>query len=104
MDDISRQYLETLIPLFRSEPTILAAWLFGSRSKDSHTPDSDFDIFIVVSNRDHNLMQRIKKWTYENFPFPTDVILEEHTIWEERQLVPGLERTIQREGIMFYAA
>jgi uncharacterized protein len=45
-------FVETLQAFFRDRPEpIVAAWLFGSRARGTHQPDSDVDVAVLLRSR-----------------------------------------------------
>lgn len=53
MNGILRTYLKKLAPVRKR---IQAIWLFGSRARGDHGPDSDYDLLIVVDKRDRKIL------------------------------------------------
>lgn len=43
--------LARLIQLATQKPEINALWLYGSRAKGNHRPDSDYDLGVLFANR-----------------------------------------------------
>jgi len=42
--------VQQLVELCKTEMLASEVWLFGSRARGDHTPDSDFDLLAVVSD------------------------------------------------------
>ena len=51
-----RVALEALAKIFQAEEKILVAYLFGSRAKGYATPESDYDIAVLLSETPRDLL------------------------------------------------
>jgi predicted nucleotidyltransferase len=50
-----KKEIETLI---KNIPNLSKAYLFGSRAKNTHKNDSDYDICIVITNNNKNIVYK----------------------------------------------
>lgn len=50
--------LARLIQLATQKPEINALWLYGSRAKGNHRPDSDYDLGVLFANRINDPFER----------------------------------------------
>ncbi|MDN4982293.1 nucleotidyltransferase domain-containing protein [Bradyrhizobium sp. WYCCWR 13022] len=48
---IERHLVEALSKWAAQKPAIVAVWLFGSRARGDHRPDSDYDIALELAAR-----------------------------------------------------
>ncbi|HET6370732.1 MAG TPA: nucleotidyltransferase domain-containing protein [Nitrospiria bacterium] len=55
-DPILRDFLSEIAPVREAIRKII---LFGSRARGTHTPDSDYDLLLVVDRRDPLLVDRL---------------------------------------------
>lgn len=56
MNRILSKYLRKLRPI---RNRIESIWLFGSRARGDHRPDSDYDLLIVVDKRDRKILNAV---------------------------------------------
>lgn len=87
-------------------PSVETMYLFGSRARGDAREDSDYDIFLVVSNdslRPLEVMQMAHGSIGRlNLGSPVDVLAMRESDFRERRVLPTIERTIAREGVLFY--
>ncbi len=82
--------------------------LFGSRARGDATPDSDFDLLILVRDNTSSTVERARQIRYEvmaqhNFmPLLSLVILDEHQHAELKSHGSGFLRNVEREGITLW--
>jgi predicted nucleotidyltransferase len=80
-------------------------YLFGSYAYGEPNRDSDFDIYVVIPDdgiRPLEAMQKIGFALYSGKSRPVDIIVGKESRFEQRKLLPTIERTIAREGVVLY--
>jgi predicted nucleotidyltransferase len=84
-----------------------AIWLFGSQARGDASPDSDYDLMVIVpdnADRQHRkseLAYRVLRSLGRAF----DVTVWRRTAFQEQsRSVTSLPATILREGVLVYAA
>lgn len=55
--NVQKETPKDLITFFRSEKRVLVAYLFGSHAKKIHTPQSDIDIAVLLSETPKKLLE-----------------------------------------------
>lgn len=82
-------------------------YLFGSHARGTATPDSDYDLLVVVPQ------STLPRYRRDQAAFalltgvgaPKDVIVLTHEEFERgRSVVTSLPATVEREGLLLYAA
>ena len=82
-------------------------YLFGSRARGDAEPASDFDILIVVADSElpGHARDRIALRALRGLRVPVDVIvLTREEFDRKRNVVCSLPATVEREGMLLYAA
>jgi uncharacterized protein len=99
LDDILKIVVEALGPE--------CVYLFGSRARGDASPDSDFDLLVVVPD-DAPLGHRRGRAVYEKLwgtGVAADLVVWTRSRFESRRhLVSSLPATVLREGRIVYAA
>lgn len=88
-------------------PRVKAIYLFGSRARGDHTPESDADIAVILEDGDWKLWAETKRLTDIAYDFvaETGADLEAWPIrsaeWQDPTLHanPDLVRSIQQDGL-----
>ena len=79
--------------------------LFGSYAQNTVRSDSDVDILVLVddsvSNR-REIVQLLYRKVYKLIDIPCDILVERESTFQERSVLPTIERTIVREGKVIY--
>ena len=81
-------------------------YLFGSYAYGTPNKDSDFDIYVVIPDdgiRPLEAMQKIGFALYSDKNRSVDILVGKESRFEQRKLLPTIERTIAREGVVLYA-
>jgi predicted nucleotidyltransferase len=82
-------------------------YLFGSQARGDAGPDSDYDLLVVIST------STLPRYRRDQAAFEAllgigvakDVLVLTHDEFErERQVVCSLPATVEREGVLLYAA
>lgn len=85
----------------------LKIYLFGSRARGDHVPESDYDLLLVVSNSEEPMYKRCQK-AFEllyGLGVSKDLVLLTQGSFDEQATVPStLPATVLREGKLLYAA
>lgn len=80
-------------------------YLFGSYAYGTPSEDSDFDLYVVIpdnSLRPIEAMQIIGRALYKEQKKPVDILVSRTSEFQQRKLLPTIERTIARDGVMLY--
>lgn len=102
---------QTINQLDKIKQTILnkveteAIYLFGSYANGVPREDSDFDLYIVIpdnSIRPLEAAQIINNAIYEYQRKPVDILVGRASDFHRRKLLPTIERTVARDGVMLY--
>lgn len=56
IDATERRFLDAISPLSEN---LKEVYLFGSRQRDDWRPDSDYDVLIVMDNKDREIISRL---------------------------------------------
>jgi predicted nucleotidyltransferase len=80
-------------------------YLFGSHAYGTPTPDSDFDLYVVIpddSIRPIEAMQVIGGALYKEQKKSIDILVSRTSDFQQRKLLPTIERTVARNGVRLY--
>ena len=80
-------------------------YLFGSYAYGTPSEDSDFDLYIVIPDggiRPIEAMQIIGSAIYKEQKKPIDILVSKASDFHQRKLLPTIERTVARDGVMLY--
>jgi predicted nucleotidyltransferase len=81
-------------------------YLFGSYAYGTPTPDSDFDLYVVIPDdggiRPIEAMQIIGGALYKEQKKPIDILVSRTSDFQQRKLLPTIERTVARDGVRLY--
>ncbi len=80
-------------------------YLFGSHAYGTPNEDSDFDIYVVVSDDTDNISElygelRVKLKKIR----PMDLLIGKSSIFNHRKYGPTIEKVIAQRGIVLYGA
>ena len=81
-----------------------AIYLFGSYAWGEPNKDSDLDFYIVLKEDAAMAWDafRIANHALWSFPYPVDVIVNKHDVFEQRATHPSsLEFKIKKQGILY---
>ena len=107
MDEHTETAVRRFLSLLGNRFPIESAWLFGSRARGTHGPDSDTDIAVVLSGTPARLVDTALAMTdtaYDVF-LDTGVDISPMPIWldewehPERCASPALVREIAATGV-----
>ncbi|SPF52643.1 putative nucleotidyltransferase [Candidatus Desulfosporosinus infrequens] len=82
-----------------------AIYLFGSYAYGIPSEDSDFDIYIVIPDggiRPIEAMKMIGRAIYKEQKKPIDILVGRSSEFHQRKLLPTIERTVARDGVMLH--
>lgn len=80
-------------------------YLFGSYAYGTPTPESDYDLCVLIPDSTLRPADAVKQIRRALFPIqttPLDVIVYHVGEFQQRQSIPSLERKIVREGVLLY--
>jgi predicted nucleotidyltransferase len=80
-------------------------YLFGSHAYGTPTADSDFDLYVVIPDdgiRPVEAMQIIGGALYKEQKKPIDILVSRTSDFQQRKLLPTIERTVARDGVRLY--
>lgn len=80
-------------------------YLFGSYAYGIPNNDSDIDIYVVIPDdgmRPLEAMQKIGFALYSEKNRSVDILVGKESRFKQRKLLPTIERTIAREGVLIY--
>ena len=85
----------------------LRIYLFGSFANGTYTDESDYDFYVIVDDKEKNLMELTKK-AYKAMrgkkDRPVDIIVIRLSKFEERKTWQlSLESEVNKKGILLYA-
>ena len=82
-------------------------YLFGSYAYGTPHKDSDYDFFVVLKDdveSKYPILEQISlNIAKAKFDMPIDVVAERNQHFEERSVLPSIERKIKRDGVLLYA-
>ena len=90
-------FVETLDPV--------SVYLFGSFASGTAAPDSDFDFYIVVDDRQTDvleLMTRAYSACSEIKRRPVDILVGTKSDFEARRKRPTIENEVYHKGVLLY--
>jgi predicted nucleotidyltransferase len=102
-DPILQEFVRRIVEALHPE----RIYLFGSRARAEGTPDSDYDIMVVVAHSDQpvHVRSRAVRPLLWDVPAPVDVLVWTQEEFDRRlPVVASLPATIEREGRILYAA
>ena len=103
MNQEDQAILEAFAEQVRSRFPFARIWAFGSRARESSSPDSDLDVCVVVGDLTEAVDREIMSMAWE-VGFESDVVIATVT-FSEAEFSDGplaaspLVRAIRREGI-----
>jgi predicted nucleotidyltransferase len=80
-------------------------YLFGSYANGLPSEDSDFDLYVVIpddSIHPIEAMRIIGGALYQQQTKPIDILVSRVSDFNQRKMLPTIERTIARDGVMLY--
>ena len=80
-------------------------YLFGSYAYGTPTEESDIDIYVVIpdeSIRPIDAMHLIGSAIYKDQMKPIDILVRKSSDFNQRKLLPTLERTVARDGVLLH--
>ena len=80
-------------------------FLFGSYAYGVPRKDSDYDFYVVLKDGIENpllVMQKINRDMCDTNYISVDVLADYKSNFEQRSVLPTLERVIARDGILLY--
>jgi len=105
MDKIAVEQLENVKRKIIDKVAPEAIYLFGSYAYGTPTRDSDFDLYIVISDsaiRPLEAAKIINNAIYDDLRKPVDVLVGKATDFNRRKYLPTIERTIASKGMLLY--
>lgn len=100
-----QQDLDCLVTALTAHSGVSSAILFGSTALGTRRASSDIDLLVLTNSGaiDPTLLNRaLRLATFGKLKLPLDLIVEDVQTFEERRLLPTLERKIARQGRVVY--
>ncbi len=103
---LSEEDRSKIVAWARRHPDILKVYLYGSRARGDHRPDSDIDLAIVMNASDANTAFAMWSGWRSDYKESPDLHLsgEAHLEWYEPNA--GLERVgkngVEQDGLLLY--
>ena len=98
-----KEVLSDLKEKLLSLTDLLEFRLFGSRARDEHTSDADYDVLIVVPMLTSALKRKIREviWEvgYQHDMFISALIVSKQEWYESPLRVSPIKRMIEKEGV-----
>jgi predicted nucleotidyltransferase len=102
-DPTLREAVERLATLFRAE----RIYLFGSRARGDATPDSDYDLMVIVTDSELPAFRRAQRAyrALQGLGMAKDVLVWTRQEFDRRKHLPAsFAATILREGRLLHVA
>jgi predicted nucleotidyltransferase len=97
--------LETIKQIILNTVKADSIYLFGSHAYGTQSQDSDFDLYVVIPDggiRPIEAMQIIGGALYKQQTKPIDILVGRASDFQRRKLLPTIERTVARDGVLLY--
>ncbi len=94
--------LARLVDLCKQDLGALEVWLFGSRARGDHRPESDYDVIAILpDDTAHDVDDPMLAWTLRRkADLVADLLLERRSDFYDAQDTLGtLSRMVHHEGI-----
>lgn len=101
----AREDLTKICQIISKTLDIEKIYLFGSYAYGMPTPDSDYDLCVVIPDNSIRPSEAVKLIRRALFPaqtIPLDVIAYRSSVFRQRQEAASLERKIAREGVLLH--
>lgn len=101
----AREDLAKICQIISETLNVERIYLFGSHAYGTPTPDSDYDLCVVIpddSIRPSEAVKRIRRALLPVQTTPLDVIAYRSSVFRQRQEAASLERKIAREGVLLH--
>lgn len=105
MKEKNRKELEKLCEVIRQTVPTLQIYLFGSYAYGEPNEDSDYDLYVVISDDGPRPLAAAAKIRRAVLPFqtrPLDVLADRQNSFQNRKSVCTLERDIFQKGVLLY--
>ncbi|MCL1947738.1 MAG: nucleotidyltransferase domain-containing protein [Chitinivibrionia bacterium] len=82
-------------------------YLFGSYAYGTPSKDSDYDFFVVLKDdieSKYPILEQISlNMAKAKFDAQIDVVAEKKRFFEERSVLPSIEKKVKNDGVLLYA-
>lgn len=102
-DPLVTEMVRRLTKVFQTE----RIYLFGSRARGEAGPDSDYDLLLIVKSSDLPRYRRDQAAfrVLAGVGAPKDILVLTRDEFErQRRVITSLPATVEREGVLLYAA
>lgn len=103
-----REVLDNIAAMLAQTPSVLKAVAYGSRIRGEERADSDFDILVIVAEKDRALKDAVRDVFYQyelasGLSFSVAILSRAEVSMNERLGSPFIKR-VMVEGVVFYDA
>ena len=105
MDRQTNKQLDAIKQIIINKVDTEAIYLFGSYAYGIPKEDSDFDLYVVIPDdgiRPLEAAQILNNAIYESQRRPIDILVGKSSDFHKRKLLPTIEKTVARDGVMLY--
>ena len=105
MDRQTNKQLDAIKQIIINKVDTEAIYLFGSYAYGIPKEDSDFDLYVVIPDdgiRPLEAAQILNNAIYESQRRPIDILVGKSSDFHKRILLPTIEKTVARDGVMLY--
>ena len=105
MGEQSKEDLSGICQVIDKTVDVEKIYLFGSYAYGMPTPESDYDLCVVIPDgglRPAEAVKQIRRALYPLQATPMDIIVYRASAFLQRQEYASLERKIAREGVVLY--
>ena len=107
MEEQSKKDLSGICQVIDKAVDVEKIYLFGSYAYGMPTPESDYDLCVVIPDgglRPAEAVKQIRRALYPLQATPMDIIVYRASAFLQRQGYASLESKIAREGVVLYDA
>lgn len=106
MQEHIKNELNVIVNRINSVVPTQSIYLFGSFAEERAQADSDFDLYVTLSNTDIRPIKAMQKINFALAQMDIrsiDVVAKSHDDFLQAAKMPTLERTVLEKGVKLYA-